>query len=333
MDNTLLDGLQRALADHCTPDSVRAIEAGVSPEPLWQVVDALGFADAFVAEEQGGIGLPLADACAIGQALGAVAFPLPLLETMLARALLAAAEVPAPEGRMVLADAVTTADGRLGTGHVPGLRTASHLLLRHAGQWHLLKVDPAQVQAGAYRPQISGALAALNSNAAIKRFAAPHTAAALLAPLQAALLAGSMNRVLTMSVTYANDRRQFGRPIGQFQAVQQELAVLAEQVVLARMAVQLGCIGATPASPDLARGASAKLNAADAAQRVTAAAHAVHGAIGITEEYPLGIHSRLLHELRTTAPTAGQCAREIGSALQAHGGEVLRFVREVMPAA
>ena len=42
-------------------------------------------------------------------------------------------------------------------------------------------------------------------------------------------MSGAMERVLALSVAYANDRRQFGKPIGKFQAIQQNLAVLAAQ--------------------------------------------------------------------------------------------------------
>jgi alkylation response protein AidB-like acyl-CoA dehydrogenase len=52
-----------------------------------------------------------------------------------------------------------------------------------------------------------------------------------------------------MTVAYAGDRAQFGKPIAKLQAVQQQLAVMAEQVVMARMAAQLGCSSGFPPSP------------------------------------------------------------------------------------
>lgn len=333
MDNSILDGLARALADRCSLEAIRAIEAGADPEPLWCLVEELGFLDAFVDESSGGVGLPLANAFAIGHLLGSAAFPLPMLETMLARALLSCAGIAAPDGPIVLADALPAAIRGIGVGEVPGMRVASHLLLRHESHWHLHAIEPAAVRAGAYRPNVSGAIDEVDANAALARFAAPHSAATLVAPLHAIEMAGSMDAVLSMTVNYANDRRQFGRPIGQFQAMQQELSVLAEQVVLAQMAARLGVVSAAPNAPDALRGASAKLDASEAARRAVAIAHGVHGAIGITEEYALGIHSRRLHEWRSASPTAGACARAIGTAAFAHRGNLLDFVLEAMPAA
>ena len=63
------------------------------------------------------------------------------------------------------------------------------------------------------------------------------------AVVTAAQMVGALERVLELSVAFANQREQFGRPIGKFQAVQHQLAVMAEQVAAARMAAQIGCQG------------------------------------------------------------------------------------------
>lgn len=336
MDTSLIDGLQRALADHCSPERIRALEAGADAQPLWQLVASLGYADAFVPAEHGGIGLPLGEAFALGQALGRAGYPLPLLDTAVARALLASAGLPAPDGPIVLCDGMPAAQGAAQGGvalaSTPGLRMAGHALVQHAGHWHLLALDPALAQAGAYRPQLSGTRESVDLSAALQRFAAPCCAATLTAPLQAAEMAGAMAALLDLTVAYAGDRRQFGKPIGQFQALQQEIAVMAEQVACATLAARLGCSG-TLAQPDALRGASAKLIACDAAARVVAIAHAVHGAIGITDEYALELYARRLHEWCGSGATAGASAQALGTALLQHPGRLLDFVREALPAA
>ena len=326
MTDALVDGLRSALADHCSAEQVRALEAG-GPTTLWQRLEPLGYADAFVDEAQGGIGLALDAAFDIGFVLGSHAYPLPLLETAVARSLLAAAGVSRPEQPLVLCDAVPATDGHVALPQTPGLRQAAHALVRHDGHWHLLPLAGLALQPGHYRPAISGALEAVSLNGALARFPAPHTAAVLLAPLQAAEMAGSMTAVLDMTLAYARDRQQFGKPIGQFQALQMEIAALAEQVAFATLAARMGCTG-TVAAPDALRALNGRLACCDAAERVVAIAHAVHGAIGITEEYALGIHARRLHEWRATGASTGACARALGAALLQGETQTMQFVRE-----
>ena len=118
----------------------------------------------------------------------------------------------------------------------------------------------------------------------------------LSAVLVAVEIAGLAEHMLEMSLSYANDRIQFGKPIGKQQAIQHQLAVMGEQVLMARMAAQIGCSAGL--HPDPAVAAVAKQVASAAAPRITAIAHAVHGAIGITQEFDLQHYSRRMHALR-----------------------------------
>ena len=111
--------------------------------------------------------------------------------------------------------------------------------------------------------------------------------------LTAAQLLGAMETCLTLSTRYAGERRQFGRPIAQFQAVQHLCARIAVGVATVRVAV-------THAARALDRGcgvlevAIAKSKASEIAEEIAAAAHQIHGAIGFTNEYPLGVFTRRL---------------------------------------
>jgi acyl-CoA dehydrogenase len=102
-------------------------------------------------------------------------------------------------------------------------------------------------------------------------------------------MAGAMERILEDTVRHARDRQQFGRPIAAFQAVQQQISVLTEDVFASRMAAQLASVpdGDGIAALNSTRIATAKLRVGEAAVRVSAIAHAVHGAMGITEELDL----------------------------------------------
>lgn len=118
----------------------------------------------------------------------------------------------------------------------------------------------------------------------------------LLAAMAAAEIAGGAERLLDMSVEHANTREQFGRPIGKFQAIQQQLAALAEKAVLVRIAAQAAC--AHGLTPPLEAATMAKSVASSAVPVMAGIAHAVHGAIGITAEFPLHRITARLHALR-----------------------------------
>lgn len=103
-----------------------------------------------------------------------------------------------------------------------------------------------------------------------------------------------MQAVLDRCVAYVQERQQFGRALGRFQAVQQDISMLAEQVAAVAMAARLACASGV-LFPDPALAACARLRACEAVPVVCALAHAVHGAIGITEELPLGLYTARLH--------------------------------------
>lgn len=144
------------------------------------------------------------------------------------------------------------------------------------------------------------------------------------AVLHAAAIAGAADRLLAMTVAYANERVQFGKPVGRQQAVQQQLAVMAEETVAVRLAAELA---ASAGWPDAARAACAKIVASDAAPRIAAVAHAVHGAIGISAEHDLQLYTRRLHAWRVAEGSETLWAQRLGAELIASGERPVDFVR------
>jgi acyl-CoA dehydrogenase len=132
------------------------------------------------------------------------------------------------------------------------------------------------------------------------------------AVITAAAIAGAGDRILAMTIEYANQRVQFGKPIAKQQAVQQQLALMAEQVVMARIAAQIGC--AQGLIPPLETAAIAKQGASRAAVQIAAIAHAVHGAIGISEAYDLCLYTRHLNEWRIAYGSESYWAESLGRA-------------------
>ena len=125
------DAARQLLQGECTPARVRAIEDGSSPRALWQSLEQAGFADALVPEHAGGAGLALAQLFDVWSLAGAHALPVPLGETMLARALLAGAGAERPPGAIALAQgllqAPLTALGQVNVGGAQGLLPSTQL--------------------------------------------------------------------------------------------------------------------------------------------------------------------------------------------------------------
>ncbi len=142
--------------------------------------------------------------------------------------------------------------------------------------------------------------------------------------LLASAIAGAADRVLEMTVAYAGQRIQFGKPIGRQQAIQQQLALMVEQVLAIRMAVQLAADCDWPPK-ELA--ALAKTVAATYAPLVANTAHAVHGAIGISDEYDLQLYTRRLHAWRLDRGSETAWSTVLGRSLLTSDDGTLDFMR------
>lgn len=104
---------------------------------------------------------------------------------------------------------------------------------------------------------------------------------------------GGTARVLDMAVEYAKTRVQFGRPIGQFQAIKHRCAEIALELDAARSALAFGLWAAQTADPELPVAASiAKVRCSECYTFATAENIQVHGGIGFTWEHPAHLYFR-----------------------------------------
>lgn len=150
----------------------------------------------------------------------------------------------------------------------------------------------------------------------------------LAAALAAGQIAGAMSSLLALTVDYAVTRTQFGRPIGGFQAVQGQVAVLAEEAEAARTAAQLAFVGAATEISERRVGV-AKIRCNQAAERGASIAHAVHGAIGISEDHVLHRHTRRLRSWRDAHGGASWWSRRLGEWLVAEQYDLASAVRQL----
>jgi len=330
--NEFVEPFERLLADACTPHVVRAIEAGQPTTALWDAIEGSGFLDALIPEEHGGYGLPLSEVLGLLVAEGRHATPVPVGHTMLARAVISQAGGQVPRGPIAIAPSGETKDGRIACRRVPYALVADWIVAPLAGRWLVLPKSAATCTPCGIHGSLHADLEWPSDADAACASSMPVAWREAGAVIAAAHMAGGMERALEMSLQFANDRVQFGRSIGKFQAIQHQLAVMAENVAAARMAAEIGCDSAGPL-PQPLRAAAAKARTSEAAALVAPMAHAIHGAIGVTAELDLQLFTRRLHEARADFGSERAWNAVIGRSLIAGGQATLDFMRaHLLPA-
>jgi acyl-CoA dehydrogenase len=133
---------------------------------------------------------------------------------------------------------------------------------------------------------------------------------------RAVAMTAALQRTAELTIGYAGQRVQFGQPIARFQAVQTHLARLASEAQRAAVvvdAVQAALGEHDDLWPHRVLVAAARTLAGDAAIVGARTAHQVHGAIGVTMEYPLQRFTRRLWEWEADDGTAARWARQLGA--------------------
>ena len=300
--------------------AVRAVELGGSIDAMWNAIAGSGYPDALVAEDAGGAGLSGLAAHALWQEIGRSVVPMPIGETMIARALLAADGMAAPDGPIALAVAAPGQSVVVTLGGV-----AEHMLADDGEGLHLVPATSASREPTGVAGDLSARMCWASFAGSVRLDRPACGLRPMAAVLRSALIAGAADRLIEMTADYCNTRVQFGKPIGRQQALQQNLAVMAEDALAARIASQLGC--AAGLTPTLAAAATAKSVASQAAVRIAATAHAVHGAIGISRDHDLHLFTRRLHAWRLADGSEAYWNAILGSLRLASDDGSVDFIR------
>src|SRR6185436_14399520 len=271
----------------------------------------------------------LAHASVLLKAAGRHLAPVPLGETIIVRMLLAERDIDPPQGPLSfgLIEGHTHVHGDHSHvegkgGRIPYARAAKALLLatRDGTDAVVLPTRRLQIAEGKNIASEARDEIALTDTAGmtVEGVSGP----ALMgvgAALRAIAIAGALERVLLQTTEYARTRVQFGKPIAAFQAIQQQLAILAGQVAAAGMAADTAI--ANFAAPDrlLRSAAVAKIRCGEAAGIAASIAHQVHGAIGITYEHSLHFATRRLWSWRAEFGSEAYWAEWVGKE-SARGG-------------
>jgi len=318
------EAIEDILKDQCTPAMVRAIEAGGSCESLWHPLEANGFLELLASEAHGGARLPLGDLFPILCTFGRYAMPVPAAQTIAARALLPSHAIPV--GMITLAAAFRReAGGIISCPLTPYGMVADFVLARDGDVLLLLPGARARRQATGVHLSQTATLIWSNENGATPIPGVGAALPAFAAAVYAALISGAMTRVFEMTLEHCNDRVQFGKSLGKFQAVQHQLSVMAEHTAASSIAAE-HAFHTDRAVPSLLAAAMAKSRTSEAAALVAAIAHALHGAIGVTEEYDLQLLTRRLHEWRVAHGSEAHWNLLIGQEVLASDMSLVDFV-------
>lgn len=338
----LADTVTRLFTDLVTKESIESAEKGTWPDKLWSALEEGGLTLPLVPEAGGGAGGTWLDAHVVVRAAGRHTAPVPLAETIVAGWLLAGSGLEVPLGPLTLAP----------------VRETDHLrLTRDGGGWrlsgaatrvpwggaagHVVVVTDADDQTMVAVVATGGARITSDRNLALEPRdtlsfdAAPVVAAAPAgapvarhavhlygALVRSAQIAGALDGILQQSVRYTTERRQFGRPIGSFQAIQQQLAVLAGHTAAAGIAAERAFAAAERGDAEF-EVAAAKIRTGEAAGVAASIAHQVHGAIGFTYEHSLHFATRRLWSWRAEFGSESHWAGQLGRAVAARGADAL----------
>ena len=303
----------------------------------WAELEASGFGSLLVPEDLGGAGARHEEAGAVIERAGWHTIELPLAETMLARGLLARIGGPVPEGVLTFATdcsgalSSTSEDTQLYSGrlvNVPWGVLADHIVLpcERDGAQGLGTLPTAAARGKAGGSNLAGeARDTLEFQRAplvwIPTDGSPQELLFELGALaRVAQIAGALGRALQLCLEHASTRRQFGKALGDFQVIQHQLALLAEEAGAVSCASAAAYRAADRGEAHFET-AAAKTRANQAVGLATAIAHQVHGAIGCTREHALQRVTRRLWAWRSEFGNDRYWAQRLGSRICAAGAD------------
>ena len=318
------ESARRVIADGLTPAVVEASEHGTWAGALWSRLEEQGLLQPAAVAEGSDAREVLEMEAAVVRATAETATPLPVAETALAGWFLTRSGIEVPAGALSLAsfngaENLSPASGRISgrLDRVPWARNASGIVAVAEGKLVLMDPRGSKIihglnMAGEPRDTVvfdSASPIAVGGAADIEQMLCRCAA------VRALQIAEAAARVLEMTVEYAGQRKQFGKPIGGFQAIQHQLAAAAGEVASARVAAQQARLALASGNNLMFACGIAKARANDAGGAVARASHQVHGAIGFTQEYALHRFTRRIQAWRAEYGSSAYWNRRVGEVI------------------
>lgn len=329
METMIDDTVHRIFGAQVTAELRMQALQGHWPQELWQQMKDAGLPLALCRVQHGGSDASWLDVLPVFSALGWHAVPLPLAETVAAAWLLDRAGMAPPDEPVAIAPQasalVVGSDGRAsGSLHgVPWAGACRWLIATVSPrEWGLFDLaaagvrrEPCPNMAGEPRAHVhlAGAMptARVQSPELLRDLSLCHIGALA----RSGMLVGALESALASAVAHANQREQFGKPLSKFQALQHGLATAAGELLSAKVATRVA-FGAMRGEQAMATAAFdiavAKVISGQAASRVAALAHQLHGAMGFTQEHALHHATRRLWSWRQEYGSDADWALQLG---------------------
>ncbi|WEX12448.1 acyl-CoA dehydrogenase family protein [Chelativorans sp. AA-79] len=332
-NSILVHSAERLFADVAKSDTAPklTINGEVSPD-LWKSVDEMGFCDLLRNADNGGAEATPEQLFQIAQLAGRYALPMPLVQTIIGRAVLDQCGLPAPEGALSVAFAgfPQSPAGESPEGRyidVPWARPDEPVVLvsldDNGATVEIIEFAGQSFKNIAGEPE--GRLILPSNRSEPTARLSPETAGRfwLLTSLaQASLISGALEKVLEMSVQYVSDRVIFGKHMKTFQVVQHQTAQMAEEVCAGTIITHAAARSFDEPMGDVMV-AAARARLADAVEFVASAAHQFHGAMGFTLEFPLQQSTKRLWAWRDQYGTAVEWRKKVGRTFIGLGSDEL----------
>ncbi len=279
----------------------------------WRKMCDMGWLGLRVSEDAGGSGLGVRELCGLAEELGAGLVPEPLIPAAMAAVLLPADHLPGllsgerimlpawqeQVNSLALTGATVLRDDRLHGRKlfVPMAAGADAFLVTVPGGLALVERDAPGVHLEIHQTQDGGNFGTLIFDNAPAEPIEGDATDALEQTIMAtaAYLLGLMDRAFAITLDYMKTREQFGHKIGSFQALQHRAADMQVQLSLTRAVVKSAAMAMDHARRQEERQAAvsrAKVRASDAAMMVTRTCIQLHGGVGYTDAYDIGLYLR-----------------------------------------
>jgi alkylation response protein AidB-like acyl-CoA dehydrogenase len=334
----LRQATRRWIESRCPPSVPRAAldaEAEALP-PFWPDLVAQGWLGLHVPEALGGQGYGLLELAVVLEELGRAAAPGPFLPTALAGAIVAeAGDVDLLARLLEGTPAAVALDAPAGDTPVLGAVLARLVLVPLDDEWQVFDIEAGGI-AVTPLPSVDptrrvGAVRVTGPPSHVLRGVALERARTLAAVMVSAECAGAAGWCLDTTSAYAKVREQFGRPIGQFQAVKHRLADMVIVVEQLRGTVwDAARAAADPSTASLPAAVAAAL-ALDGFAKCAKDTVQLHGGIGFTWEHDAHIYLKRAMSLRALMRGSSSWRKQV--ATLALAGERRAFDLELPPEA